>query len=69
VLYSVYLLSHSVLGIDPQSFWTEREYSVESSVSVPVGAIGDSPTAPTFRYRGFFINDEVLFFDELLLFF
>lgn len=63
-VYAAYTLSHSVLGVDPQYFFTDNDPSYAGSVdpaaSSDVAACKvHALTKDSFRYRGFFVNDEV----------
>jgi hypothetical protein len=58
-IYAVYQFSGQFLGVDPLYYWTDRPPARRSSISVPDKlAVRDGP--PTFRYRGWFTNDEDL---------
>ena len=59
VLYAVYEFSGKFLGVDPFYYWTGRAPERRSTVVVRDDlALQDGP--PSFRYRGWFINDEDL---------
>lgn len=67
-VYALYQLSHDVLGVDPQHYFTDHAppYRGEVPLIAPSAqqcAVqkpgGDGPL-PGFRYRGFFVNDEDL---------
>lgn len=63
-VYAAYTLSHSVLGVDPQYFFTDNDPayagSVDPAANPDVAACKvHSLTKDSFRYRGFFVNDEV----------
>jgi len=59
VIYAVYEFSGKFLGVDPLYYWTDRTPARRSTVVVPDDlAVQDGP--PSFRYRGWFINDEDL---------
>jgi hypothetical protein len=58
-IYAAYAFSEEILGVNPWWFWTDQEPAFRSSITVPVDY--DLPVAaPTFKYRGWFINDEDL---------
>ena len=58
-IYAAYAFSEEVLGVDPWWFWTDKEPAFRDSIAVPAGF--NLPVArPTFKYRGWFINDEDL---------
>lgn len=57
-VYAVYEFSQRFLGVDPLWYWTDHPPAHQNSITVP-----DSfrlTSAPGFRYRGWFINDEDL---------
>lgn len=56
-IYAIYQFSQDYLGVDPMTFWTDREPARRQSVTLPAGLNRAFP-APLFKYRGFFINDE-----------
>lgn len=57
LIYAIYTFSEKVLGVDPWYFWNDfpplhkNQIEVEQNFSVSHGS-------PTFKYRGFFINNE-----------
>jgi len=58
-IYAAYAFSEEILGVDPWWFWTDQEPTFRASIAVP--ATYNLPVAaPTFRHRGWFINDEDL---------
>ena len=57
-IYAVYEFSHRHLGVDPFYWWTDNEPPHRRQVVVPAPGLQDGP--PSFRYRGWFINDEDL---------
>ncbi|MCX6622458.1 MAG: glycosyl hydrolase 115 family protein [Acidobacteria bacterium] len=57
-IYAVYEFSQRFLGVDPLWFWTDHEPARRTSVTVPAGF--RLASAPAFRYRGWFMNDEDL---------
>lgn len=58
-LYAIYQFSQQYLGVDPMYYWTDHEPARHSSIQIPAH-VDDRFSAPVFRYRGFFINDEDL---------
>lgn len=58
-IYAAYAFSEEILGVDPWWFWTDKEPVYRSSIVVP-GDFNLPVAAPTFKYRGWFINDEDL---------
>jgi Glycosyl hydrolase family 115 len=58
-LYGIYQFSQHYLGVDPMYYWTDHEPARHSSLPIPAH-VDDRFSAPIFRYRGFFINDEDL---------
>jgi len=58
-IYAVYEFSQKYLDVDPFYFWSDRQPPHRTSLSLPDDlAVQDGP--PSFRYRGWFINDEDL---------
>jgi hypothetical protein len=58
-IYAAYALSEEVLGVDPWYFWADKEPAHRGQIDVAAGL--DHRAGPaTFRYRGWFINDEDL---------
>lgn len=57
LIYGIYTFSENVLGVDPWSFWNDfpplhkDKIELDSSLTLSHGT-------PTFKYRGFFINNE-----------
>jgi hypothetical protein len=58
-IYAAYAFSEEILGIDPWYYWTDHAPAVKNSITVAAGFNKSSGT-PTFKYRGWFINDEDL---------
>jgi hypothetical protein len=58
-IYAAYALSEEILGVDPWYFWVDREPAPKSSIAVPEG-LNIKSGVPTFKYRGWFMNDEDL---------
>ncbi len=57
-MFAVYDFIEHYLGVDPLYFWADREPAKRAELSWPNVNIRQEP--PTFRYRGWFINDEDL---------
>jgi len=57
-MFAIYTFLEQYLGVDPLGFWTDREPAKRAVLSWPKVAIRQQ--SPTFRYRGWFINDEDL---------
>jgi hypothetical protein len=57
-IYAVYEFSRRFLKVDPFWWWADHEPSHRASVRVP--AVYTQTEGPTFRFRGWFINDEDL---------
>jgi hypothetical protein len=59
-IYAVYEFSRRFLKVDPFYWWTDNPPARRSSVRIARGlTVQQGP--PTFRYRGWFLNDEDLF--------
>jgi hypothetical protein len=58
-IYAAYALSEEILGVDPWYYWVDKEPAYRGKIEVPEG-FSKSFGPPTFRYRGWFINDEDL---------
>lgn len=58
-IYAAYTFSEEFLGVDPWYFWTDHEPKPRQEIAVPAN-LDQSFGQPTFRYRGWFINDEDL---------
>ena len=58
-VYGLLFISREFLGIRPFWFWMDQEISFLGQVRIPEGTY-DSPI-PAVRFRGWFLNDEVLF--------
>ena len=58
-IYAVYEFAQRFLGVDPLYYWTDHEPRKRSRIELPEGTniVGGTPS---FRYRGWFINDEDL---------
>ena len=57
-IYGLLYISQTFLQIQPFWFWMDQKIEKPGSVSIPAGTY-TSPV-PTVRYRGWFLNDEVL---------
>jgi Glycosyl hydrolase family 115 len=60
-IYAAYALSEELLGVDPWYYWVDKEPEYKGSVQVPLD-YHKSWGPPSFKYRGWFINDEDLLF-------
>jgi len=58
-IYAAYALSEEILGVDPWYYWVDKEPLTRSSINIPEG-FNKKFDPPTFKYRGWFINDEDL---------
>ena len=58
-IYAAYTLSQEILGVDPWYYWTDHEPAFRRQIEVPTG-LDKTFKSPTFRYRGWFMNDEDL---------
>ncbi len=58
-IYALYAFSEEVLGVDPWWFWADKEPAFRESIEVPA-SLNIVAGSPTFKYRGWFINDEDL---------
>lgn len=56
-IYAIYQFSQQFLGVDPLYWWTDHQPPHRSQIELPSLNIS---SAPRFRYRGWFINDEDL---------
>ncbi len=59
VVYAIYQFSQQFLGVDPLYWWTDNPPARRASVTIPEG-FSEREGPPTFRYRGWFMNDEDL---------
>lgn len=57
-IYGLLSLSEKYLHIHPFWFWLDQKILKQNFVTIPIGTYA-SPT-PTVRFRGWFLNDEVL---------
>lgn len=58
-IYAAYALSEEILGVDPWYYWVDKEPSLRDSINIPT-EFKKIYGSPTFKYRGWFINDEDL---------
>lgn len=58
-IYGLLSVSERLLGVKPFWFWMDQELKSFPFVPIPVGNCWKSPK-PTVRFRGWFLNDEVL---------
>ncbi len=58
-VYGLYHISHELLGVEPFWFWNDQPHQMKDGWEIPDGYEVRSPTYAV-RYRGWFINDEVL---------
>jgi hypothetical protein len=58
-IYAAYTLSEEILGVDPWYYWVDKEPVRQERIDLPAG-FERRFGPPTFRYRGWFINDEDL---------
>ncbi len=58
-VYGLYRISHDILGIEPFWFWNDQPAKKAAGYAVPADwHVESKPSA--IRFRGWFINDEVL---------
>lgn len=57
-VYALLFLSEKFLGVTPLWYWNDQVFIRQPFIEIPEGSFS-SPAFP-FRYRGWFINDEVL---------
>ena len=57
-MFGVYEFCAEYLGVDPLYFWTDNEPAVRTELSL--GPINQVSGPQTFKFRGWFINDEDL---------
>ncbi|MDR3228037.1 MAG: glycosyl hydrolase 115 family protein [Puniceicoccales bacterium] len=58
-IYAAYAFSEDFLGVDPWHHWVEKAPVRRDNVAVPAG-FAKHFGPPSFKYRGWFINDEDL---------
>ena len=56
-IFAAYTFSEEVLGVDPWYYWVDKEPAKKNEISV-ASDFNKSYSSPTFKYRGWFINDE-----------
>jgi hypothetical protein len=56
VIYGLYEISEKVFGTDPQKYWTDASPPQKENIAWTDLISFQGP--PTFKFRGFFINDE-----------
>ncbi len=57
-MFGVYAFIEEFLKVDPLGFWSGREPEKRAELQWPAVSLASGP--PTFKYRGWFINDEDL---------
>ena len=57
-IFAIYQFSQQFLGVDPLYWWTDHQPRRRTTVSLSDSL--SETQGPTFKYRGFFINDEDL---------
>lgn len=58
-IYAIYQFSQQFLGVDPFYWWTDNLPAHRALITIP-DKFYERQGPPTFRYRGWFINDEDL---------
>lgn len=58
-IYAIYQFSQEFLGVDPLYWWTDHGPARRAEVRIPDN-FTETRGPPSFRYRGWFINDEDL---------
>lgn len=58
-IYAVYSMAEDILGVDPWYYWVDKEPVRKTQIRVAAG-FNKNVKTPTFKYRGWFINDEDL---------
>jgi len=58
-IYAIYHVSRQLLHVDPFYWWTDNPPARRDRVVIPA-SFGGRQGPPTFRYRGWFLNDEDL---------
>ncbi|MEO6394558.1 MAG: glycosyl hydrolase 115 family protein [Devosia sp.] len=57
LIYGIYHLSETILGVDPFWFWADREPTKRGEIEIT--AVDSESRPHRVRYRGWFVNDEV----------
>jgi len=57
-MFGAYAFIEAYLGVDPLYFWSGREPAKRSELAWPSVSLASGP--PSFKFRGWFINDEDL---------
>ena len=58
-IYAAYALAEEILGVDPWYYWVDKEPARRERIELPAG-FDRRFGPPTFKYRGWFMNDEDL---------
>ncbi|AHF93834.1 hypothetical protein OPIT5_30390 [Opitutaceae bacterium TAV5] len=58
-IYAIYCFSEKILGVDPWHYWVDKRPVFSGRAEVPAG-LDLSFGPPTFKWRGWFLNDEDL---------
>jgi len=58
-IYAAYAFSEEFLGVDPWYYWVDKEPLPRTQIEIPA-TFDTWVVPPTFKYRGWFINDEDL---------
>lgn len=58
-IYAIYHVSRELLHVDPFYWWTDNPPPRRAGIPIPA-TFGGNYGPPTFRYRGWFLNDEDL---------
>ena len=56
-IFAAYTFSEEILGVDPWYYWIDKEPKKRNQITIPAN-FNKAYGAPTFKYRGWFINDE-----------
>ena len=56
-IYAIYSFAEHILGVNPWYYWIDKEPEAKESISIQKG-YSKQWSQPTFRFRGWFINDE-----------
>jgi len=60
LIYGIYSLSENFLGIPALWYWMDHKYQSLPHVEISGEAAALEPSAPVWKYRGWFLNDEDL---------